>query len=96
MEYSDVKIGLKVVVQEKYGSWLGEIVSLINNSKVKVNVKDIETEKGWDKGLKKHIGFKIFDKNGVQTGWSCGKNNDYGCVFERKINQLTLFKKENN
>lgn len=89
MDYKDIKEDIEVMViqpnktketdgtvADKTSMWKGRIISMVEGSKTKVIVKDIERGDGWNEASQEHKGVK------KKNGWKLGKNNDYGVELE--------------
>lgn len=98
MKYKDIEEGKEVMVIQptKYKSpdgtvkdqsymWKGQIVNMVEGSRTKVIVRDIERGLGWDEATQSYKGV------GTKNGWFRGQNKGFDDELEihiKYINEL--------
>ncbi len=69
-------------VQDQSYMWKGQIVKMVEGSRTKVIVKDIERGPGWHEDTRSYKGVNI------PNGWYRGQNHGYGDDIEVHIKYL--------
>jgi len=76
------------ITVDKTSMWKGRIISMVEGSKTKVIVKDIERGEGWNEKTQSYTGVK---KN---NGWSLCDNKELGSehiVHRKYLNEIKEF-----